>query len=306
MKKIVLVIFFIGVIVFSGGAQNPVESLFNGRDLSHHWVIPGFRVSEGIIITDSPDGIGSDLFTKKHYGNFILRFEYFMSFIGNSGVFLRCDPNNRGTCVEVQLLAPWTPTRPDLYCTGSVYGHVAVKNRPDETPGIWRHMEIKYDRKSITISVDGNLTTEADIDTVESMKDKPLIGAIGLQSNHSKEGEFVKFRNIYIRDLDTDPEYVMAGFYEKDDRIRKQAHIAALSLGTKMIEPLAILMSESNPIVSNGSKQVLFDIIAKATSPEVSNKEKKVVAEALKNSINKCSSEITSEYLKWLLDMTEN
>jgi hypothetical protein len=306
MKKITTAIFFAAIFIISANAQNPHKSLFDGRDLTRHWIMPGFRVSEGVIITDSPDGAGRNLFTRKQYGNFILRFEYFLSHLGNSGVFLRCDPGNMSTCVEVQLLAPWTPTRPDLYCTGSVYGHVPVTNRPDETPGIWHEMEIRYDRKLITVYVDGELTTTADTDTVESMKDRPLAGAIGFQSNHSGEGEYVKFRNIYIRDLDLEADYVIAGFYKEDDMVREQAHQAALSIGPRMIELLAGKMPEDNPMVHSGAKQVLFDIVAGATRPEASHSEKNTAAQALKTSIENCTSETTAEYLKWLLGMVES
>ncbi len=306
MRKIAFAIFFAAILTVSGNAQNPHKSLFDGHDLTRHWIMPGFRVSEGVIITDSPDGAGRNLFTRKQYGNFVLRFEYFLSYLGNSGVLLRCDPDNMSTSVEVQLLAPWTPTRPDLYCTGSVYGHVPVTNRPDETPGIWHEMEIRYDRKQITVYVDGELTTTADTDSVESMKGKPLAGAIGFQSNHSDEGEYVKFRNIYIRDLDLEPEYVITGFYEKDDMVREQAYQAALAIGHRMIELLAEKMPEDNPMVHSGAKQILFDIIAGATMPGVSQIEKGLTARALRNSIENSNSEITAEYLKWLLGMVES
>jgi len=306
MKKITSAIFFAAILIISASAQNPYKSLFDGRDLTRHWIMPGFRVSDGIVITDSPDGPGRNLFTRNQYGNFILRFEYFLSYLGNSGVFLRCDPNNMRTCVEVQLLAPWTPTRPDLYCTGSVYGHVPVTDRPDETPGIWHEMEIRYDRKLITVHVNGKLTTIADTDTVESLKDKPLAGSIGFQSNHSDEGEYVKFRNIYIRDLDLEPDYVISGFYEKDDQVRKYAHQAALSIGPAMIGLLAEKMSEDNPMVSSGARQILFDIIARTSRPEASQNEKSIAVRALRNSIENCTSESTAEYLKWLLGMVES
>ena len=306
MKKIASVIFFAAILIISVSAQNPNKSLFDGRDLTQHWIMPGFSISEGVIITDSPDGADRNLFTRKQYGNFILRFEYFLSYLGNSGVLLRMDPNDMSTWVEVQLLAPWTPTRPDLYCTGSVYGHVPVTDRPDETPGVWREMVIKYDRRLITVHVDGKLTTVADTDTVESLKDKPLFGAIGFQSNHSGVGEYAKFRNIYIRDLDLEPEYVITGFYEKDDLVRKQAHQAALSIGPRMIELLAEKMPEDDPVVHRGAKQGLFDIIAGATRPGASQNEKSLTARSLRSSIENCTSESTAEYLKWLLGMVES
>ena len=228
-----------------------------------------------------------------------------LSDVGNSGVLIRCDPEAPWeTGVEVQLLAPWTPWRDDLHCTGSLYGHVEVTNRPDETTGIWHKMEIKCDRKTITVSVDDIITTLANTDTVKTMENKLLCGAIGLQVNHANiEGQYAKFRNIFIRDLDSDSEYITGGFNEKDTLLRSQAHVAAITLGAKMVEPLAIMMSGENPVTKTGSKQVLFDIVARATAPQTTEIYKNDVATALKNSAENISSEITRNYLKWLTGM---
>ena len=309
MKKILILVAILGIIL-SRCSQNKDSSisLFNGKDLTN-WVmpgeIPGFKVSGGIIIAEPPDG--SDLFTEKQYGNFIFKFEYLLSKVANSGVLIRCNPEDPlVTGVEVQLLAPWTPYRDDLHCTGSMYGHVAVSNRPDETTGIWHKMEIKCDRKNITISVDGQVATVANIDTVESMKDKHLTGVIGFQSNHSDEGEFANFRNISIIDMDCNPEYVAKGFYEEDARVREQAYKAAGKMGTPMIELLVRMLAEENPAAQAGAKQVLFDITAQSTAPEASKSRKKDVIKALRKSIKKCSSETASGYLRWLLEMARS
>ncbi len=309
MKKTLIFFTLLGI-TFLGFTQNPnrFTPLFNGKDLTN-WMmpgeVPGFEVSDGIIVAEPPNG--SDLFTEKQYANFIFKFEYLLSEVGNSGVLIRSDPEDPwGTGVEVQLLAPWTPYRDDLHCTGSIYGHVAVTNRPDETTGIWHEMEIKCDRKNITISVDGEVTTVADIDTVESMEGKQLAGAIGFQSNHSDEGEFAHFRNVYIRDLDTEPGYVEEGFYEEDARLRELAHKAAESIGAPMIEPLATMLTEENPMAQTGAKQVLFDITAQSTAQDASASERKKVINALQKSLENCSSETAAGYLDWLLELAKS
>jgi hypothetical protein len=147
----------------------------------------------------------------------------------------------------------------------------------------------------------------AGIDTVKTMEDKLLCGAIGLQVNHAEiEGQYAKFRNIYIRDLDSEPEYVTGGFYKKDSLLRSQAHAAAITLGAKMVEPLTIMMSGENPVAKSGSRQVLFDIVARATAPQTVEIYKNDVAIALKNSAKSTSSEITRNYLEWLSGMIGN
>ena len=308
MKNFILINLFATLIITSCFTQenDSFGLLFNGKDISQ-WTLGeegGFEVIKGELYTSS-FGKGNNLFTKKWYCNYILRLEYMLSDVGNSGVLIRCDPQAPWeTGVEVQLLAPWTPWRDDLHCTGSLYGHVEVTNRPDETTGIWHKMEIKCDRKIIKVSIDDTITTLANIDTVKTIEGKFLCGAVGLQVNHANiEGQYAKFRNIYIRDFDSEPEYVSGGFYKNDSLIRSQAHAAAITLGAKMVEPLVIMMSGENPVAKSGSKQVLFDIVARATAPQTTEIYKNDVATALKNSAKSTSSEITRNYLEWLIGM---
>ena len=309
MKKIIFPFFtaFLFAITCLSQTNDKFVSLFNGKDLTN-WSLEkpgGFEVDDGELITRS-FGSGNDIYTNKSYANFIFRVEYHLSKVGNSGVFIRCKSFDQTAGFEVQLLAPWTPYRDDLHCTGSIYGHVAVINRPDETTGVWYKMEIKCDRNIITISVNDKITTIADIDTVKTMVGKPFKGVIGFQANHSDREQFAKFRNIYIRDLDADPDYVIKGFYEKNDQLRTLAQAAGVELGAKMIISLATLMSGDNPIAENGAKQTLFDIVAKASGPEVSKKRKKEVALSLKKCIKTTSSGITKKYLEWLYGMIYN
>lgn len=310
MRRNFLKYLLVAQIVFLGCTERKGNyiSLFNGKDLSQ-WNLGeegGFEVIEGEIFTSSFK-VGSHLFSKNNFGNYILRLEYMLSDNGNSGVMIRCNPENAWSSgAEIQLLSARIPQRDDLHCTGSLYGHVAVSNRPDETAQVWHEMEVKCDRNLITIHVDDKMVTNVDIDTVASMKDKLLAGAIGFQVNHAtKEGQYAKFRNIFIKDLDLEPEYVSAGFYKEDARWRKQAYGAATSIGAAMIDSLAVMMSEDNPVAKSGAKQVLFDIVARASSPESSMKEREDIARALKKSTKKVSSEITGNYLKWLSGMIE-
>jgi hypothetical protein len=307
MKKFILIstIAFIYAVSCLSQNKGDFEPLFNGKDLSN-WTLEkpgGYEVIDGELITRS-FGPGYDIFTNRSYGNFILRLEFMLSKVGNSGIFIRCKPSDPDAGFEVQLLAPWTPYRDDLHCTGSMYGHVAVINRPDETTGIWYKMEIKCDRNIVTVSINDKVTTMANTDTVKSMDGKLYYGVIGIQGNHADEqGQFEKFRNIYIRDLDAEPDYVLNGFCDKNDQLRNMAVVASVNLGSKMIPPLADLMSGDNPMSINGAKQALFDIVAKASDPVAPAKEKKQIRSVLNKTIKTSSSEITVNYLKWLLGL---
>jgi len=167
------------------------------------------------------------------------RQQYYLPSLGNSGIIIRTNaekPFVWETGFEVQLISPWIPPSDDFHCSGSIYGKVAAQNRPLETPDQWHTIEIRCDRKVLTTIIDGNLATQVDTDTVPSMKDMLLTGHVGLQSNHAEvEGKFVKFGNIVIEDLDLDPEYVVAGFYKYDSRLRELTHLSAVNLGVKII-----------------------------------------------------------------------
>jgi hypothetical protein len=309
MKKIIQISFLLFLLSTVCLAQNNdgFVSLFNGVDLNN-WTLNkkgGFEIADGELITRS-SGNGYDIYLNDWYGNFIFRFEFLLSKTGNSGVFIRSMPAEEypSAGVEIQLLAPWTPWRDDLHCTGSIYGHVAVSNRPDETPGIWHKMEIKCDRHVITISVDDKVTTMAKTDTVKTMAGVPLYGAIGFQGSHtSKPNQFARFRNIFIRNLDVDPDYVTKGFYEENEQLRKLTVEAAVKLGAVMVQPLANLMSGENPVAKNGAKQALFDLTVKASDPKTSKDRKTEVFDALKKSIKRSSSSDTLIYLKSLSAM---
>jgi len=182
--------------------------LFDGtaEGLETHWTTDGnkaaWTVEDGVLRTDAVEG-GDWLKTKKDYGDFVLRMEWMVPEWGNSGVGIRCDKGGtyRGG-YEIQILAPWDPYRPDLNCTGSIYGLVPVCSRPDNTPHVWHSLEVTCDGKDITIVGDGVTCIDANMDEVPALKDKVLKGYISLQSCHTHAGEkWVKFRNIRIHEL---------------------------------------------------------------------------------------------------------
>lgn len=285
-------------------------SLFNGKDLTG-WQVdedspPCFRVVDGCLVTGGGDGGLGLLCTEAEYGNYIFRFEWMLSDVGNSGILIRSDADVNlawAKGFEVQLLAPWTPYRDDLHCTASIYGHVAVTNRPDETTGRWHKMEIICDRKDIIIAVDGELCTWADMDRVASLNEKLLRGRIGLQCNHSGTDQWVKFRNLRIRDLDREPEYVIKGFSYTDPRIRRLTNEAAVLLNALMVEPLCELMTEEDSISASGAKKALFDIAAIASAPDASEQLRSSVAKALDDQAGKSKSETVRSYVVWLLGL---
>jgi len=267
------------------------DSIFDGRSLDGWRVMgnpEGWKVEEGCLHSDGGKG-GEGIRTQDAYGNFVLRFDWMLSKVGNSGVFIKMgEDGSRGPGFEVQLLAPWTPRRDDLHCTASLYGHVPVQNRPDETTERWRSMEIVCDRRQVTVKVDGELCTEADMDRVESLRGKAVSGCIGFQDSHTGQGEWVRFRKIRIKELDREADYVIAGFSHPHPGTRRQAHLAAGRLGRNGVMPLLEAFSSSNPMVSTLAETALFDLCV--TARDRGGREQRKFLSKLKRGLRKAPS----------------
>jgi HEAT repeat protein len=177
-----------------------------------------------------------------------------------------------GSGFEVQLLAPWTPPRDDLHCTGSIYGHVPVNPRPDETPNRWQSMEIACEGKQITVQVDGQVCCKANMDEVPSLRNAALRGYVGMQDSHTGPGEWVKFRNLRIKDLEETPEFVVNGLKSADAEARRRAREAAVRLGAPVIGPLCDLLAQEDPALLRAVEGTLFAVAAAASAPDAAER----------------------------------
>jgi hypothetical protein len=267
VRRLVIGVLLGACVAAAASAAEPgFVSLFNGRNLDG-WVVAGnpegFTVLDGCIHSDGGKG-GNWIRTAKQYGNFVLRLEWMLSKTGNSGVFIR---NGKEGGFEVQLLAPWTPHRDDLHCTGSIYGHVPANPRPDETTLRWRRMEVTAEYKHITVKVDGITTCQADYDQVPSMKNMALVGYVGMQDSHTGPGEWVKFRNIEITDLDEDPACVAQGLKSSDSSVRRLAFDAAVRLGAPMVPLLLDMIRDGDQAQRHTAEMALRRVVAAACAP---------------------------------------
>lgn len=285
-----------------GNPEDGFEPLFNGRDLTGWEKADGFLVEDGAILTRGAKA--ADLYTQAEYGNSILRFDYMLSEVGNSGVFVRtaqADPLE--AAFEVQLLAPWTPYRDDLHCTGSLYGHVPVISRPDESTDVWHSMEIVLDRDTVIVTVDGKAVTWAQTEHVASLQAKSLKGRIGLQGNHSDPKQWVKFKNLRLKNLDGDVDYVLRGFGRSEPQIRKTTRDAAVALGSPAIPGLSQLMASPDPVASSAARDALFDIAAHASAPDFPAGSRDAMGKMLAAEQDKTESAEVKGYLEWLRGM---
>jgi hypothetical protein len=179
----VVLISLIWTSAYAAAAENKAPagfvSLFNGKDLKQwkgqgnpaHW-----KVENGVIVYD---GKGRDLVTGKEYANFVLHVDWKIEKGGDSGVFLRGEP-------QVQI---WD----NKEGSGGLWNHrvIALKNA-DKPIGQWNHFEIKVEKGIVTVHLNGQLVVDK-----FNWKFKKPKGPVHLQ-NH---GNPLWFKNIYIREL---------------------------------------------------------------------------------------------------------
>lgn len=208
-----LLLFLLGNCLLSG--QEPgFTSLFNGKNLQG-WVLVhtansgrGYLVEGGEIVC--PRDGGGNLLTMAEYADFVLRFEFQTEPGGNSGVGIRAPLQGdiAYTGMEIQILdhdhpryagqlQPWQRH-------GSVYNIHPAEADALKPAGEWNQQEISAEGDRITVTLNGQVITKADINQVtdqELLAKHPGLrrktGRIGFLGH----GSLVKFRNIRVREL---------------------------------------------------------------------------------------------------------
>ena len=181
-------------------AQNPTESLFNGKNLDG-WKIYGtekWYVQDGLLVCESgPDKQYGYLATEKWYDNFVLEVEFKQEANGNSGVFFRSTIDGtkvKGWQVEV---APPNHDSGGIY---ESYGRGWLYQIPDDQEGFlkmgeWNKMKIQVDGKRVITWLNGHQMTDLTDDKIGEGK-----GSIALQI-HDGGGIKVSWRNLVIQKL---------------------------------------------------------------------------------------------------------
>lgn len=189
----------------AGRLPDPSEEgfvpLFNGENLDGWTVMgepDGFVVKDGVIRSDLPYK-GEWMRTNRTYENFVLRLEWRVSRLGNSGVFVRSQMQGYPwvTGSEIQITNTY---RDDAHCTGSLYDTVAVDPRPCEEPDVWHAYEIFCNGSRYRVLADGLPVIDVDARKLPALGAKPLVGYIGLQDNHSEMG-YVEYRNVRMKEF---------------------------------------------------------------------------------------------------------
>jgi hypothetical protein len=165
-------------------------TLFDGSNLNN-WEPIGnanWRLTEGgAVQADLGSGF---LVSKKDYGDFELKAEFWVDTTANSGVFIRATDPAKVTAVNAYEVNIYD-TRPDpSYGTGAIVNVAKVSPMP-KAGNQWNSYEIIAKGDTFTVILNG-------VKTVDGAKDAKLPkGRIALQYG----GGVVKFRKVEIKEL---------------------------------------------------------------------------------------------------------
>lgn len=196
-------------------AKDGFVSLFDGKTLDG-WQgdVKHYAVEDGAMVCH-----GAQLFTKKQYANFILRFEFKVPPAGNNGVGIRAassvrdgkvalegNPSYNG--MEIQILDDGHPMYKDIQpyqAHGSVYGVVPAKRGFLKPAGQWNREEIVAEGPHIKVTLNGTVITDADLSKIKQTIDHQAHPGLHRAKGHivwlGHGNDPVAFRNVRIKEL---------------------------------------------------------------------------------------------------------
>ena len=175
----------------SGGGWTTLVDGGKGMENFDRFREANWQVKDDSIYADSGGKDPAYLVSKKSYGNFEMRVEFWASHDANSGVFLRCqNPKDVGdeNCYEANIF----DQRPDpSYSTGAIVKVAALQMPYPKAGGKWNVMEMTARGDRLTVALNGMQT----VDVVATRKH--MSGPFALQWGRG----VIKFRKVQIREL---------------------------------------------------------------------------------------------------------
>ena len=188
------------------------EPLFDGSSL-FNWTgnTTDYYPVNGELVVDPKRGGKGNLYTKKEYGDFHMKFDFQLTPGANNGLGIRTPLEGDAAYVgmELQILDNTSPIyaklQPYQY-HGSVYGIIPAKQGFLKPVGEWNEQEVIAEGNRIKVILNGEVITDGDIvqaikDGTPDHKEHPGLlnktGHIGFLGH----GSPLKFRNIRIKEI---------------------------------------------------------------------------------------------------------
>ncbi len=195
------------------GGDAGFVSLFDGKTLEG-WTLlgqkgGGYVVEDGAIICT--EGGGGNLFYDRQFSDFILRLEFKLKPGSNNGVAIRA-PKSVGAMaykgIEIQTIDHFNERYGDrlkpFQYHGSVYGVIPASTGALKPVGEWNQQEIRCDGRQITVTLNGTVILDADLNDVIDhetllahpgmLRDSGYVGFLG-------HNDWVAYRNIRVKEL---------------------------------------------------------------------------------------------------------
>ncbi|HEV7280891.1 MAG TPA: DUF1080 domain-containing protein [Pirellulaceae bacterium] len=189
--------------------ESGFQPLFDGKTLEG-WEgdKEGYEVRDGAIVCIPSKG--GFLYTDKDYSDFALRFEFKLGQPNaNNGIGIRVpfpagDPAYSG--MEIQVLDENYKGIAPYQAHGSVYGIVAAKRGHQKPNGEWNEQEIRIKDRHITVTLNGVVIVDANLDeaTKDGTLDKKEHPGLDRETGRicfCGHGAEVAFRNVRLEDL---------------------------------------------------------------------------------------------------------
>ena len=168
-------------------------------------ILPHWTVEDSVLVND---GQGGNLATAKDYGNFELYVDWKIEPRGDSGIYLRGNPQ-----VQIWDSDKLDPKQYELEHgkgSGALWNNRDKKDKvplkkADKAAGEWNTFHIVMKDGKVTVKLNGELVVDNVV--LDNYFDKkaplPAAGPIELQQHYRADGKPGKlwFRNIYIKDL---------------------------------------------------------------------------------------------------------
>ena len=150
--------------------------LFDGKSLDGWTLVDkrdeGYGVKNGVIYCAR--GGGGNLFTKREFSDFVLRFEFKLEDGSNNGVGIRAPLQGRASTLgmEIQILdekpaleGKWGKLK-DTQFHGSIYDVVPAKKGALRPVGEWNTEEITARGRQIKVVLNGQTVVDANLNTI--------------------------------------------------------------------------------------------------------------------------------------------
>jgi hypothetical protein len=188
------------------------EPMFDGSSL-FQWTgnTTDYVPVNGELVVDPKRGGKGNLYTKKEYGDFHMKFEFQLTPGANNGLGIRTPLEGDAAYVgmELQILDNTAPVyaklQPYQY-HGSVYGIIPAKQGFLKPVGEWNEEEVIAEGNHIKVILNGEVITDGDLvqaikDGTPDHKEHPGLlnktGHIGFLGH----GSPLKFRNLRIKEI---------------------------------------------------------------------------------------------------------